>query len=396
MIPDRVSYLPCRIFAPGRMAVGPRLLLCMMVVGIGVSIGWSQPVPDTILLPDSLGPLRPGYHLAFGSSTNNIYVASESSDIIVVDGETFQRIKRINTGTPVGGALLVAQHNKLYCSYPSQGRIGVIDCATNNTLGSIQVSTRPKLLCYSSVSDKLYCGDSINGKVTVIDCAADTVRKVISTQYKPTALAYDPTSNKVYAGTRDALLAISCATDSIIASLDSIRWARGLCLNKRRQKLYVVGRQEEDDPDTIYVVSPQSDSVTAAMHWGWDIVPSMACNEATDRLYAVTANNPERVREYDCLGDTYTRSGYFPGCEGRPIVACDTVHSRLFHRSEYGLLILDCATFAVVAGIGVPECDSRSDILVLDPGRYRAMCPGGISNLRLMMSSSSAATTTSL
>jgi hypothetical protein len=51
------------------------LLLCVMVLGLGMSIGQSQPAPDTILLPDSLGPLRPGYHLAFGSSTNNIYVA---------------------------------------------------------------------------------------------------------------------------------------------------------------------------------------------------------------------------------------------------------------------------------------------------------------------------------
>jgi len=73
-----------------------------VVLSVGVSFGWTPSVPDTILLPDSLGPLRPGYHLAFGSSTNNIYVASESSDIIVVDGETFQRIKRIDTGTTVG------------------------------------------------------------------------------------------------------------------------------------------------------------------------------------------------------------------------------------------------------------------------------------------------------
>jgi hypothetical protein len=74
-------------------------------LGFSVCLGWSLPVPDTIQLPDSLGPLRPGYHLAFGSSTDDIYVASESADIIVVDGSfagNFQRIKRINTGTPVG------------------------------------------------------------------------------------------------------------------------------------------------------------------------------------------------------------------------------------------------------------------------------------------------------
>jgi hypothetical protein len=34
------------------------LLLCMMAMGLVVSVGLSQPIPDTILLPDSLGPLR--------------------------------------------------------------------------------------------------------------------------------------------------------------------------------------------------------------------------------------------------------------------------------------------------------------------------------------------------
>ena len=89
-----------RLSKSGR-AVGLKVV-CAVVLSVGVSFGWTPSVPDTILLPDSLGPLRLGYHLAFGSSTNNIYVASESSDIMVVDGEAFQRMERINTGTPVG------------------------------------------------------------------------------------------------------------------------------------------------------------------------------------------------------------------------------------------------------------------------------------------------------
>jgi DNA-binding beta-propeller fold protein YncE len=367
--PSNRNRLTC-----GHLA-GPKVLAFALAMGFGVCFGLSLPVPDTIQLPDSLGPLRPGYHLAFGSSTSNIYVASESSDIIVVDGNTFQRIKRINTGTPVGSVLLVSQHNKLYCTYPSRGRIGIIDCITNDTVGSIQVSSRPWVLCYSSGTDKLYCGDSINGTVSVVDCSADTVRKVISTGYSPTAMVYEATTNKVYAATRDAVLAVSCVTDSIVANLDAIKYVSGLCLNKRRQKLYVVGRRQNDDPDTIYVVSPQSDSVIAAMHWGWDIVPSLACNEASDRLYAVTANNAERIREYDCLGDTYIRSAYTLGYECKA-VACDTVRNRLFLRSEYDLLVLDCATFDVVADFGAPDYDTHSDLLAWDQARYRALCTG--------------------
>jgi DNA-binding beta-propeller fold protein YncE len=343
-----------------RLAVG---LLCGLTLGLSACLGWSLPVPDTIMLPDSLGPLRPGYHLAFGSSTNNIYVASESSDIIVVDGNSFQRIKRINTGTPVGAALLVSQHNRLYCTYPSRGRIGVIDCATNDTVGSIQVSARPKLLCCNSGSDKLYCGDSVYRKITVIDCGADTVRKVISTAYSPGDMIYDPTSNKVFVETKSSLLAISCATDSIINSIDG-EYRSGMCLNKRRQKLYLPGTTS---PATLYVVSTQFDSVMDTIPTGSN---TLACNEVTDRFYRAIGG---AVTEYDCLTDTCTNEGYFPDCEAREI-ACDTVHNRLLLRSTYDLLVIDCTTLDVIVDVPLPGNSTHSDLLKWDQGRYRAMC----------------------
>jgi DNA-binding beta-propeller fold protein YncE len=352
-------------------AAGP-LFLCVLALALSVSVGWSLPaVPDTILLPDSLGPLRPGYHVAFGSSTNNIYVASESSDILVVDGNTFQRIARINTGTPVGTLLLASQRNKLYCTYPSLGRIGVIDCPTNDTVGSIQVSTKPKVLCYSSGSDKLYCCDSVYRKISVIDCAADTVRKVITTAYSPADMVYDPTTNKVYVETKYSVLVISCATDSVITTLSG-QYMSGLCLNQRRGKLYVPG---SNVPETLYVVSTQSDSVTAA-------IPStrgvfLACNEATDRLYC-TGPGSHFVDEYDCVGDTYTSYGYFPGMEACAI-ACDTVHNRLLFRSTYELLVIDCTSFDVVVDLGAgADCHVHCDPLAWNQARYSAMCTGWV------------------
>jgi DNA-binding beta-propeller fold protein YncE len=348
-----------------------RVLLCVVALGVGVSLSWTPQFPDTIQLPDSLGPLRPGYHLAFGSSTSDIYVASESSDIIVVDGSSagdFRRIKRISTGTPVGAALLVSQHNRLYCTYPSQGRIGVIDGATNDTVGSIQVSARPKLLCYSSGSDRLYCGDSVNRKVWVIDCAADTVRNVITTASNPVDLIYDPTTNKVYVQSRYSVQAISCATDSVVSSIAGDYWS-GLCLNRRRQKLYVVGRLT---PETLYVISTQCDSVTAKIPTGTTGELLLVCNETTDRLYR-SAYGSEVVKEYDCLGDTVIRGKYLAGCEARAI-ACDTVYNRLLFRSTYRLLALDCATFDIIAYLAAPDYDGHSDPLGWDQARYRAMC----------------------
>jgi DNA-binding beta-propeller fold protein YncE len=363
-------------------AAKAKVLLCLLTVGLGIGLGWNPPVPDTILLPDSLGPLRPPYHLAFGSSTDNIYVASESSDILVVDGNTFQRIKRINTGTPVGSVLLVNQHNKLYCTYPSLGRIGVIDCVTNSIIGSIDVGTRPTLLCYSSVSDKLYCGDAIDRTVTVIDCSSDTARNVILTKYGPVDMVYDPTSNKVYAATRDGVCAISCSADSVVATITAVKRPVSLCVNKRRQKLYAVGPQYQG-LDTIYVVSTQSDSVIAAMY-GVALRPGrLACNEATDRLYAMRISDPERILEYDCSGDTFTRGRYIWEDAYSLAIACDTVRNRLYIVTNWGSLIeIDCTTLDVVSKVG---CAGYGRILESDPDRRRMIYVYGDSEVGVLL-----------
>jgi DNA-binding beta-propeller fold protein YncE len=356
----------------GRFVLG--LLATALVLSTG--IGWSQPVPDTILLPDSLGPLRPPYHLAFGSSTNNIYVASESSDIIVVDGETFRRIKRIYTGTPVGGApLLVSQHNKLYCSYPQQGRIGIIDCATNNVVGSITVGTRPTLLDYSNGSDELYCGDSLDSTVTVIGCAGDTVVSVIEVGDSLTALAYDPTSNKVYAATAGALVAIDCSADTVVAAIDEVRAARSLCVNRRRQKLYAVG-PECVERDTVFVVSTPRDSLTGKM-WspgGEDFLPGFVCYEAADRIYGVSDAGGWSLQEFDCAGDTYVRNWWMSDIAGRAI-ACDTVRGRLYYLGDWeedGYVIgLDCTAWEIVSETYTELCPA---VMELDQDRSRLLC----------------------
>jgi DNA-binding beta-propeller fold protein YncE len=353
---------------------GLKLVFALALV-IGASIGQGQPAPDTILLPDSLGPLRPGYHLAFGSSTNNIYVASESSDIMVVDGNTFQRIERINTGTPVGGALLVSQHNRLYCSYPMQGRIGVIDCATNSIVGSIQVGTRPTLLCYSSGSDKLYCCDTVDNTVTVIGCAADTVVEVIAVGDSLTAMAYDPTTAKVYVATGSAVLAISCATDSVVATISAVKAAIGLCVNQRRQKLYAVVRPRKD---TVFVIGTTTDSVVARMQCYGTFAPEPACNEVTDRLYAMAdAGGAVYVMEFDCTRDTWVRSRSVGDYISTVGLFCDTVRNRLYYlykEDDRGfLLVLDCATLNFISETQVED---HPDVLEADPARNRVMCAG--------------------
>lgn len=358
-----------------------RFAVVLLAVGCWLSVVSGQPAPDTILLPDSLGPLQEPYHVAFGGSSGDIYVASESSDIIVADGTTFQRIKRIETSTPVGGALLVAQHNKLYCSYPAQGRIGVIDCATNSTVGSILVGTgtRPTALCYSSGSDKLYCGSAVANLVSVIDCAADTVVATIATG-AALAFAYDPTADKLYVATRDALLAIACQPDTVVARLGEIK-AGDLCISRQRQRLYATGPSGQR-PDTVFVVSTTRDSIVARM-WGpttASLKPGLVYNDATDRLYDLMdwgGGGLWYIGEFDCVGDTWTRRQYV-GDATALALTCDTVRNRLLYLSldsDYGTLSeYDCKTLAWLSEARVAN---HPDVLELDAARCRVLCGGG-------------------
>ncbi|MBM3330455.1 hypothetical protein FJY68_01230 [candidate division WOR-3 bacterium] len=355
---------------------GKPLLACVVLLGFSLCFGWTPSVPDTILLPDSLGPLRPGYHLAFGSSTDNIYVASESSDVMVVDGNqwgTFQRIKRIYTNAGVGGALLVSKHNRLYVSHPSQGRIGVIDCSTNEIVGSILVGTRPKLLCYSSGSDKLYCGDTIDKTVSVIDCATNGLLKVIPVGRGLTAMAYDPTTAKMYAATREAVLAISCSADSIVSAISAVKAASALCVNKRRQKLYVVPPHADG---ALYAISTPTDSVAARMSGDGYLMPVLACNEVTDRLYNV--NDAGGMLEFDCVGDALIRYVPVSPLADPAGLFCDSVRNRLYYlweRDDRGYLYeLDCVTLDLMSWTYVGLYPA---ILQADPARYRLMCAGG-------------------
>jgi len=357
------------------------LKVFLNALALGVLLASSvsaQPIPDTILLPDSLGPLYEPYHLAVGGSSDCIYVASESTDIIVVDANTYARIKRIMTGTPVGDACLVARHDRLYCSYPAQGRVAVIDCATNTIVRTIQVGAGPKRLCYNTTLDKLYCENVSDGAVTVIDCASDSAIAVVHAGFRPGPMAWDAAMDKLYVATEEALVAIDCVSDTVVARITSVPAARALCCSRRNRKLYAIGRH--DLPDTLYVLSTPRDSMLArlyGLHRRFSTL--LACNDSTDRVYAmdsVFVTDPARMWIIDGTGDTVIkrrdmRNGYYLA------LACDPARNLLyfghshsgFTRSEID--VVDGATLDVIAS---PPAGFEPSVILLDAPRERLLC----------------------
>ena len=358
----------------------PRLrpIWLLLAASCWLSAVSGQPVPDTILLPDSLGPLYEPYHLAFGGSSDDIYVASESTDIIVVNGNTYERIKRIETGTPVGGVCLVARHNKLYCSYPAEGRIGVIDCATNNIVGSIQVGAGPKTLCYSFIRDKLYCANAADSTVSVIDCASDSVAATVAVGTYPGVLAYDQTTDKMYVATPAALVAVGCAADTVVARIGSITFARALCCSRRNQKLYAV-RGRSIGADSLAIIATPSDSVITSIGNRRGFSSCVTLNDATDRVFVVDSGQGAgpHVWQIDGSVDTVIRKSYYMHRTYYREMVCDTMRNLVFlggydeapHPTE--IAVLDGNTLEYVAW---PPAGWIPDELMLDSAHGRVLC----------------------
>jgi len=364
-LPNVTSPHP-RCSIPRLSPIWPLLALCCCLTAAG-----AQPVPDTILLPDSLGPLCERYHLAVGGSNGDIYVASESTDIIVVDGTTYERVKRISTGTPVGGVCLVARHDKLYCSFPAQGRVGIVDCASNAIVGSVRVGAGSKTLSYNFLRDKLYCADTAAGTVSVIDCASDSVVATVAVGDYPGVLACDETTDKMYVATPAALVAVNCAADTVVATIGSVPFARALCLSRRNQKLYVVR-----GVPVLTILATPNDSVLAELRLAGFPSRRIACNDATNRVYVVdsTVGRPS-IWMVDGSGDTIIKRGdlryEFPGD-----MVCDTVGNRLYCSSTRAyrpcpIDIVDGSTLRTVASL---QAGCIADAMLLDTTRGRVLC----------------------
>jgi DNA-binding beta-propeller fold protein YncE len=375
-----VCRLQGRSSPRGPRPARPTLLLWVVVMGLGASIGLSRPVPDTILLPDSLGPLYDPYHLAVGGSRDNIYIASGTEDIIVVDRTTFARIKRIRTGTPIGDVCLVSQHDKLYLTYPVQGQIAVVDCATNAVTGTIAVGARPKKLCYDYIQDKVYCVDSADGALSAVVCAKDSVVATIAVGTGPGSLVFDPTTDKVYVATEEALVSVDCTADTVATSITEIPGARALCCSRRNQKLYAVGKRT--GWDTIAVVYTPRDSIVAKITHARFLNSLLACNDATNRVYAVDSSpSPAsgRVEMIDGSGDTIIRTGgtqygYYED------IMCDTIRNLIYlsgHKAGWGGAWIDVVDGRNLLLIDKPDAGMWATTLALDTARRTLLCASG-------------------
>jgi YVTN family beta-propeller protein len=145
--------------------------------------------------------------IAINTVTNKIYVANTfSSDVHVLDGNSntlSARIGLIIEGfTGIEAIALNPVTNRVYVvsqgAFGGNGRLAVIDGATNTLITSIVVGARSRALSVNATTNRIYVTNGNSNSVSVIDGVTNAVIATVPTGTFPDVIAINPVTNKVY------------------------------------------------------------------------------------------------------------------------------------------------------------------------------------------------------
>ena len=181
---------------------GFALGVCVLLILVLNPPSFSQTdsVIATIWLPDEFtGVLQPRA-FTYNSINNKMYVCG-GRKVIVIDGETDQKIGAITVGRDARALTYNSTNNKVYCANRESGDVTVIDGATDMVLATVRVGDRPIALTYNAAKNKIYCANAYSDNVAVIDGDADSVISTAEVWGGPGTLTYNSIENKIYCTT---------------------------------------------------------------------------------------------------------------------------------------------------------------------------------------------------
>ncbi len=124
-----------------------RVILGIVLTCLFFTFGQSQWLETTIYVPDSLSGIRSPQTFTYNTTNNKIYVGGEEGDcVIVIDGETNEKITKIPAGGGIRAFVWNSTNNKVYCANYWSNTVTVIDGVTNQVITTIPSGSRPLLL----------------------------------------------------------------------------------------------------------------------------------------------------------------------------------------------------------------------------------------------------------
>jgi len=200
----------------------------------------SQWLETTIYVPDSFAGVVEPQAITHNATNNMIYVGGRYGEcVVVIDGETNQRIAKIPAGKNIYSLNWNPRNNKVYSANRDDNSVTIIDGSTNRVITTIRTGNSPSALCYNSVNNKLYCANSNSNSVVVIDGVSDSVIATILVGEYPCALVDNPVNNKVYCVAGDSVIVIDGASNQVIATIRVGKSPTAFTYNPQENRIYV-------------------------------------------------------------------------------------------------------------------------------------------------------------
>jgi YVTN family beta-propeller protein len=137
--------------------------------------------------------------IAFSPSGATAYVTT-GEGLYVINTANLQVVTVIHgLGNPEGVAVS-PDGSTVYVTNTVEGKVDVINAATNNVTGAIGVGQMPWQLVLSSDGSTLYVADGDSNAISVINTASDTVTNTISDPGDPVSVALTPDGSELWVG----------------------------------------------------------------------------------------------------------------------------------------------------------------------------------------------------
>ena len=136
---------------------------------------------------------------------NEIYVAHQQSDgrVSVIDGASNSVLTAVPTDQQPWALAWNGKQNRVYSANSQGGSVTVIDAANHSVITDVPVAQQPRTLCWSVPTGKLYVACNGGDSVAIIDGVSDAVLRTVAVGAKPSALCWNGRANKVYVANYD-------------------------------------------------------------------------------------------------------------------------------------------------------------------------------------------------
>jgi DNA-binding beta-propeller fold protein YncE len=339
-------------------AMWPGVLLCLLAVGLGVSVGQTLWLEKVVYLPDSLSGVLWPTCIAVNPEFHKVYVSGEYNGtgrggfdayVVVLDSRTGEKRARVPVHSGVSSLAYNPLTRKLYAA--RFGYTTVIDGASDEVVTVFASDPERPQLCCNTVNGKVYRTSENCESLAVIDGSGDSVMaKVRLPPGKVWYLTFDSLSNKLHCGYtvpgHSGLLAVDGEADTIIGDIAIPFTVKYATVSSQHRRLYSLGAV--DNNPILVIVNTQGDSVEGTMPAGSG-GNGPYVNDLRDELYF--RGPGDTILALDCAGDTISRRlAAFPGREIVDVLGCLPEEDRLICRLDNWVYLLDLATGDTLPG----------------------------------------------